>query len=240
MRGSTAARFTLRLAGAIAVCLAVTTTPTGCSLMKTGGGPKFIESGFLTEYSVLQPGREDQLALVYIHPGIDFGAYSKILFEPITIWLDDTQSEDIESDDLQRIADGLYFAVATELRKDWELATESGQGVMRLRIGLIAIDDADDQLDVYTTMAAHETAESPERIPDALRGIGEHVTVEIELFDDRTREVLAAAMDRWADTGEHSGPVDTWADVHREFSTWGRWLRGRLAVARERATEPGA
>lgn len=209
----------------------------GCSTF--GGKPKFIESGFLTEYSVLRPGREGQFALVYVHGGVDFNSYSKILFEPLTIWIDDSRSSEIESEDLQKIANGLYFAVATELRKDWELVTESGEGVMRLRIGLIAIDDADDQLDVYTTVAAHETASSSEPIPDSLRGIGQDVTVEIELFDDRTREILAAAVDRWADTGEDTRPVETWADVHREFAAWGRWFRGRLQAARESRSQAG-
>ena len=211
----------------------------GCSTFG-GKNPKFIESGFLTEYSVLRPGREGQFALVYVHEGVDFNSYSKILFEPLTIWLDDSQSSEVKSEDLQKVADGLYFAIAPELRKDWELVTESGEGVMRLRIGLIAIDDADDQLDVYTTVAAHATADSPEPIPESLRGIGQHMTVEIELFDDRSREVLAAAVDRWADTGEDRGTVETWADAHREFAAWGSWFRGRLQAARESRAQPDA
>lgn len=189
--------------------------------------PLFIESGFLTEYAMLHPGEPGQLAMVYRNPNADFSTYHKILFEPLTIWIDETQSSEMHSDDLQKIANGLYYAVALELRKEWQLVTESGPGVMRLRIGLIAVDHPEDHLDVYTTVAAEETANSDEPIPASLRGIGEHITVEVELFDDQTREVLAAAVDRWADTGPH-GPVETWADVHREFENWGRWLRGRL------------
>ncbi len=54
----------------------------GCA----ASGMKDVEqSGFLQDYSQLKPGTDDQAALVYMKPGVDFKSYSKIMFERVTV-----------------------------------------------------------------------------------------------------------------------------------------------------------
>ena len=43
-------------------------------------------SGFLGDYSKLQPGGKGDPALIYLNPKTDFRAYDKFLMDRVTIW----------------------------------------------------------------------------------------------------------------------------------------------------------
>ena len=44
------------------------------------------EAGFLGNYSQLEPGKDGQAALVYIHPDVDWKSYTAVQFESVTLW----------------------------------------------------------------------------------------------------------------------------------------------------------
>src|SRR5690242_3684023 len=69
--------------------------------------PSVDNSGFLDDYSVLQPGREGGFALVYRNPKAQWTSYDKVLLEPVTLWRSGKQSLDSipEGDLLRLIAD---------------------------------------------------------------------------------------------------------------------------------------
>ena len=56
----------------------------GC---RPGDQPPATESsGFLSDYSQLQPGRADQAHLIYIDPQADFSSYQNVIIDPVAVW----------------------------------------------------------------------------------------------------------------------------------------------------------
>jgi len=53
----------------------------------TGEVKKAVESGFLGDYSQLKKGSSGEAQMIYIKPAADFSRYTKIIFDPITIYI---------------------------------------------------------------------------------------------------------------------------------------------------------
>lgn len=59
-------------------------TLVGCGT--TDQARKVDTSGFLGDYSQLQPGKSGEALLVYRNPGADFSKYDKVLVDPVAVW----------------------------------------------------------------------------------------------------------------------------------------------------------
>lgn len=195
----------------------------------------FVESGFLTaDYSQLaavEPGSDRR---VYENLSIAFSTYDKIFIDRITIWRDLDQTEPVESDDFQKVVDALYAVATREIGKSFELASEPGSGVGRLRIALVAIDQPEDQLDVYVSRGNALLAESDEPLPPGLRRFGRGAWLEAELLDSVTKEPIFAVVDRAANVIPHAKPIETWRELQAAFDAWAKRAAGRLTALHEK------
>src|SRR5690349_3697102 len=100
-------------------------------------GPRADVSGFLDDYTRLRPGGRDDIALVYRDPDVDWTAYHKVLFEPVTLWRSGRRSLDpVPEADLLRLIDDLESAVRRRLGAGFTLVDEPGPGVMRIRLAI--------------------------------------------------------------------------------------------------------
>ena len=66
------------------VVAAIGVALTGCATIMRA--PDVEYSGFLTDYSLLEPGGEDQAQLRFVNPHADFSKYDKIFFERVNVW----------------------------------------------------------------------------------------------------------------------------------------------------------
>jgi hypothetical protein len=204
----------------------------GCSSARVPQPPPFAQSGFLTDYALLQPGEEGQLDFVYINPDVDFTKYQKVLFERVAIWRESTPGdEEVETDDYQRLADDLYFAVYEKIERSAALAEQAGPGVLRIYLALTDVKNPDAPLDVFTTETppSRLTYEA-QALAEPTRRIMEGVTAEIEIQDSTTGEILAAGVQ--PRIGKRRGEITDWTDVHAAFERWATWLETRLERAR--------
>lgn len=194
----------------------------------------FVESGFLTaDYSQLasvEPGSDRR---VYENPGVAFSTYDKIFVDRITIWRDLDQTEPVESDDFQRVVDALHAVATREIGKAFELTSEPGPGVGRLRIALVAIDQPEDQLDVYVSQGNALLADSDEPLPPGLRQFGRGAWLEAELLDSVSKEPIFAVVDRAANVIPHAKPIETWRELQTAFDAWAKRAAGRLTALHE-------
>src|SRR5689334_9217011 len=102
--------------------------------------PSFETSGFLDDYSLLRPGGPGELALVYRDPTVDWTAYDRVMFEPVTLWRSGRKSLDpVPEGDLLRLVADLEHAVRRRLGEGFRLVDAPAPGVMRVRL---AITDA--------------------------------------------------------------------------------------------------
>ncbi len=99
----------------------------GCAAKQSGTAKP---SGFLRDYAQLATGKEGEAQLVYVNPQADFGKYTKILIEPVTIW-DDAQTATIPRDEAQLLADDLDDALRFTLRRNFALVDHAGPATVR-------------------------------------------------------------------------------------------------------------
>lgn len=94
-----------------------------------------VESGFLSDYSKLQPGGKDRVQLVYLEPGLDVSRYRAVRIEPVKLYATapDSDLAKLSRKDQQMLADRLQTAIVDALRKDWPIASRAGPDVLVVR-----------------------------------------------------------------------------------------------------------
>jgi len=97
-------------------------------------------SGFLRDYSQLEPGRADQAQLVYINPEADFSPYEKLVIDPVAVW--HTADSDASGEELQRLADELGAALREELQLEFELVESPQPGTLRIRAAITRVRES--------------------------------------------------------------------------------------------------
>ena len=205
----------------------------GCASEPTEKVKTVGMSGFLSDYSLLAPGGEDEAALVYWNPQADFAAYDKIWLEPVTLWLGpDSGLKDASPEDRQRLADAFYKAMQEKLSEDFDLVTGPEPGAMRVRIALTDAESSNPTLDTLSTYVPQarllSTAASFALGSDTAAFVGD-ASAEAEVRDAQTGTLLAAGVDRRAGTKSiGDGTFDKWGDAYRAFDHWAEQFSANL------------
>ena len=191
-------------------------------------------SGFLDDYSILQEGKKGQARLIYRNPNADWKTYDKILFEPVAIWRGGKSSlDEIPEEDLQRLANDLHHAIRAKLELYYELVDEPAPGVMRIRLALTDARKSDPTLDIFTTVVAPMRMLSElRRLTTGTQAFVGAATIEGEITDAQTDDLLVAAVDSWIGRRSLKGSADSWADVEEAFEFWAERISTRLGEAR--------
>jgi hypothetical protein len=217
---------------AIAVT-AVALTLGGCAAGQTG---RAKPSGFLGDYAQLQAGAKGQALMVYVRPDADFAKYRKMLIDPVAIYRT-AETGTIPPEEAQNLIEDLEDVLRMTLDDDYDIVTEPGPDVLRLRA---AITEAEGSWRVVDGRLGDRfdddlQAVTPKQPSSATRGFVGKAGIEAEILDAASGTRLAAAIDRRA--GEHTlkPDKDEWDDVEDAFRFWAERLRDRLRELRKRA-----
>jgi len=191
------------------------------------------ESGFLGNYSQLQPGKDGQAALVYINPDVNWKSYTALQFESVTLWPGkDGGLASLSAEDQQMLADRLYKAVYDAVSKEIKIVTSPGPGVMRLRVALTEAKSTRVVLNAVATIVPQI------RTVSTLAGLAANTsltvgsaTIEGDVRDSLTQERLGAFVDERIGQRSLQG-LGTWSQVQAAFDHWGEQLATRLAELR--------
>ena len=193
------------------------------------------KSGFLGDYSMLQPGGTGQAALRYISPDAQFSAYDKVLIEPITIWVNQASAlKDVPGEERRMLVDYLHTALSSELGKDYKLVSTPGPGVMRLRV---AITEASSTSPVMSTVSnvvpQMLLISNVKKLATGTHAFMGSAAVEGELVDGASGARLAA----WVDKRSGGKSVErigagAWDDYKNVCVAWAQQLTKRLAELR--------
>lgn len=201
-------------------------------------------SGFLQNYSQLQPGTGEEALLTYTNPNVDFRQYNKIILDPIEICPapDNSVFSKISSEDLQKLLNYLDAEIRKKLGTNFSFVTQPGPGVMRFRIALTEANSANVPMDVVSSVVPLGIAIS------ALKSVtfGSHVGVgavsaEFEAQDSQSGERFLAAVDRQIGakyTGQFN-KFSKWRATQDAFDYWAERLKVRLAELQNPASPPG-
>ena len=202
----------LRLLGAFGLLLALAA---GCGPSEQT--PAAESSGFLGDYSQLQPGRGDQAQLVYINPQADFSSYENVIVDPVVVWEGKgSDFSDVSPAELQSLARDLGAAMREQLGFEFHVVEQPEPGTLRIRIAIV----------------------------EAKRS---SVGIELEVLDSNSGERLVAAADSRGHEGEPSGSSRAGTGARAAFDDWAGRARDRLSAFRrfdaaraglDRALEP--
>jgi hypothetical protein len=192
-------------------------------------------SGFLKDYSLLGEGESDpvRLRLAYRNPKANWPSYDKVIFEPVTLWRSGKGSLDpLPEEDLLRILSEFQTAVRRRLGERFRLVDTAGPGTMRIRLGITDARAADPVLDVLTANAVTGKPGGDGPLHPETRSFLEGATLEGEIRDTATGELLAEGVERRKERTVGL-PLETWAQLAHAFALWA----DRVTTGLEERTE---
>jgi hypothetical protein len=225
----------LMLGGLCAVMLTAcaTSQPVGES-----GNPE--PSGFLKDYSKLRPAADEtEPAMVYFTPDkAKFKSYTKILLEPVQIWRSEKPGiKHLNKEDATYLSEYLWARANEELSKDYTMVEQPGPGVARVRVAITEAGKGVPMLDNLT--AAHPGSMLVSKGKKKFTGTEAMVgsaSVEAEVTDSQTGELLVAGVDRRGGGKYAWKPLNTWEDVEQACAYWAKKARWRACVLRGDST----
>ena len=202
----------------------------------TESAPPKTLSGFLPDYSILEPGGEDEAALIYIKDGAHIGSYRRMILESVTIWYGvGTPLHEVPQNQLQMLADQLYAALYHRLKDDYEFVSRPGPGVLRVRFALTEAEASNVAMDVISTAMPIRPVSGATYLATGVSAFVGTAGIEGEIRDSMTDELLAAAVDRRAGSKSTEGATHKWDDVLASFAVWAERFDERLAGYRKLA-----
>jgi hypothetical protein len=216
------------------ICLAALA---GCAHSEhaTGYG-KAEPSGFLKDYSKLHAAaNETDSTLVYFMPDkAKFKSYTKVWLEPVQVWRGEkSDAKELDKEDATYLSQFLWSRLDEEFRKDYMMVQEPGPGVMRLRVG---ITEAGKNIPVLDNLTAALPVSMV--LSDAKKSLGGtqsfvgKATIEVEVTDSQTGELLAAAVDRRGGGKYAWKSLHRWGDVEAAYTYWAKKFAWRACMMR--------
>jgi hypothetical protein len=186
------------------------------------------ESGFLSDYSILEKGGNDQAQLRYVDERADFPRYQAVRVESVTLWSGPELSK-LDPKDKQVLVDHAYTALVTALGKSFRIAEAPGADTLRLRAAITEATGSAVAPDVVATVIPQVRLISmlAGRTVDSAVTVGE-ATGEVEITDSVTGEVVAAGVDRRIGQRSLRGVFSKWDDVEQAWNVWAEQIRMRL------------
>jgi len=201
----------------ISLCLAI-----GCAGQKLEVKE---HSGFLGDYSKLQPGPEGGIDQRYVKEGVNFKQYSKIMLDQVRFYFkNDAADKGIDPDDMKELSDKFNRAMIDALGSAYPLVAKPGPNVMRIRVAITDMELPNRTLNTITTVVPAGLVIST--IKSGVTGKGTFVgeiSMEAEILDSTTNDVLAEGVDR-----RSGGKIDSmskFGTAEDAFKFWAQRLR---------------
>jgi hypothetical protein len=207
----------------------------GCSSSQSKRARQVKESGFLSDYSKLQPTGEGEALLVYKNPGANWTAYDKILLTPVAYYGGrDTYPEGVTRADLQELVNRFYYIIHKNLAADYQMVRQPSPGTLKLRVALTSVRESSATVDTISTVAPYivnPLRNAAASISGESPFVGE-ASVEAEFTDATNGEVLFAGVERRVGSRGMGTATERWRDVEEILWYWGETARYRLCKLR--------
>jgi len=174
------------------------------------------KTGFLKDYSKLEPDPDIDGRHRYINPNMNAGEYSKFIVDPVVLSLSETGKErDIDQEDLNEQVTFFHQKIVEELEKDYRVVSSPGKGVARVRVAITDVEKTNPLLNIHP---------GTKLTGAGLGGAG----MEAELVDSVTGQTIAAAIDNQEGSrmsllagvqwfGHAQAVMENWADDLKKF-----------------------
>lgn len=193
-------------------------------IMFTGMAVATEYSGFLGDYSKLQPDPDRQGAMRYINPDAALAKYSKIAITPIEIWYDpESEYKGISPDDLKLVADSMRSLVISELEPEYPVVDSAGTDVLAVRMAIANVKIRKKKPGILNLLPVGMALYTLKEIANANVNLADAV-IEVELLDSATGEQLGMLVDRLSVSGDQA----SWQELEKALVFYARRFRSRL------------
>ncbi len=174
------------------------------------------KTGFLKDYSKLEPHPDIDGRHRYINPNMNAGEYSKFIVDPVVLSLSEKGKErGIDQEDLNEQVTFFHQKIVEELEKDYQVVSSPGKGVVRVRVAITDVEKTNPLLNIHPALKLTGAG---------LGGAG----LEGELVDSVTGQTIAAFIDnqkgsrlslvagvKWF--GHAQAVMENWAEDLKKF-----------------------
>lgn len=160
---------------------------------RTSGPPAY--SGFLADYKLLQANPDEPGYLRYVAPGFNPTQYRKFIVEPPQIIINTGGGyQALDPARLSEVTSYYEQAMAAALGKHYEVVTEPGPGVARLRAAVVGAVEVNERLKPRNLLPVSALF----KVARAATGTNAQVlrmSIESEALDSQTGAVLGETVD---------------------------------------------
>lgn len=206
---------------ALAACAVTTQEP----LSEVDKAPR---SGFLSDYSLLQPGKEGQPRLRYVDPNVNWNSYTGIFIEPV-VFISDADTR-VDPKEQQVLSSYYYNTLKTHLSGVLPIVDRPGPLVLVVRAALSNATSATPGLRTVSVVVpqARLINAAQSLATDSYAFVGS-ARSEAEFKDGGTGQTLAEAVDgRSGGISIKNAGVWKWGDAENVMDYWAELAAKRL------------
>lgn len=195
-------------------------------------------SGFLGDYSKLEPAPNNPKAKLWFSKDFDFRPYRRIVLDPIETWVSPTSEyKGVSPDTLKQMGETFISSLKKALWPEYQIVNKPAPNVLRMRLALTGIHLVPstfkpiDALPIKLIFNAVRSAagESPYNVV---------LTGEVQVLDHEGNVVGAALSSGTSDETVTQKQDITWKDLQSITDQWAASLRRQLDELRGVAVRP--
>jgi len=192
-------------------------------------------SGFLDDYSKLQPVAEKEGRYAWTVPEPELKQYTKFQLPPAEIWIDrDAQYHGMAADTIQRLAASYQSGFRLALAPEYSVVEQPGPGVATCRFALTGLTPEKPgmtPIDVLPIKAVFNIV----RTASGNAAKVARISAELECHDSVSKRLLIQAVITGVGSRKfNEGEPIPWADVEPVLRGWGEDFKQRLTAAQGR------
>jgi hypothetical protein len=185
-------------------------------------------SGFLGDYSKLQPVPDREGLQHFLDRSRDYRGYTKIMFVPIEVHLTpNPEYKGLQPDALKRMTDVLLGSFKKALSPDYQIVDAPGPGVLQVRTAITGVQAGKPSLNPTDFIPIKALFNIGRAAAGASPQVAE-MTVELEVLDEKGARVAAAVATRKGGKSLSQRDEITWKDLQPITDYWAASFRQRL------------
>jgi len=185
-------------------------------------------SGFLGDYSKLQPAADREGVHRFVDRSRDYRGYTKIMFDPIEVYLTpNPEYKGLQPDALKRMTDVFLTSFKKALGTDYQLVDAPGPGVLRVRAAITGVQAAKPPLGATDFIPIKALFNIGRAAAGASPQVAE-MTAEMEVLDEKGARVAAAVASRKGEKSLSQRDEITWKDLQPITDYWAASFKQRL------------
>lgn len=190
-------------------------------------------SGFLSDYSGLQPAKDREGIWLYLNKTADYSTYTKLMFDPIQVVLTpNPEYSGAQPEVLDRMADSFYQSFLGVLTPDYTMTHHPGPDVLRVRVAITGVQLGRPPLKATDFIPIKAVYNLGRNVTGTAPKVAD-MTAEIEVLDPDGKRLAAAVATRKGSKTLKQGDQVTWDDLQAITDYWAQGFRQRIDQLRD-------